>query len=486
MAPRPVRLMSAIVLPLMVAGCTTSDFAAKNAGFLATTDKVATATGKQTVWVQNQQQAVVVRERVKALLARKIVDAETAVQVALLNNKGLQAAYADLGDSAADAWQTQLSVYPSLTVGITGVGTPGLAAYRAIEGAITANILALASYQKNMNVADTRFRQAQLNAAVSTVSLAAETRKAWIRAVAAWENVSYLNRAKAAADAASELANKIGEAGSMTKADQAREHVFYAELTGETAKARLEARLAKEELIRLMGLSGAQIDFEIPNRLPSLPRSLIQKNDIEAEAIHKRMDLQVARLELEATAQSYKLQDATRFVTDIELVGTLETEREREDGEVTSETTKTASLEFTIPIFDSGQARLRKGELAYMRAANQLAELAVNARSQARSAYLSYRSNYDIARHYRNSVLPLRTAIEEQSQLTYNSMITSTFELITDSREKINSSILAVNAKRDFWLAEADLVPVVYGGQTAAPAEEAEVASVGEPQTGGH
>lgn len=486
MAPRPVRLMSAIILPLIVAGCTTSGFAAKDAGFLATTDRVAAATGNQTVWVQNQQQAVVVRERVKALLARKMVDADTAVQVALLNNKGLQAAYADLGDSAADAWQTQLSVYPRLTVGVAGLGTPGLAAYRALEGAITANILALATYQKNMNVADTRFRQAQLNAAVSTVSLAAETRKAWIRAVAAWENVSYLNRAKAAADAASELANKIGEAGSMTKADQAREHVFYAELTGETAKARLEARLAKEELIRLMGLSGAQIDFEIPNRLPSLPRSLIQKNDIEAEAIHKRMDLQVARLELEATAQSYKLQDATRFVTDIELVGTLETEREREDGEVTSETTKTASLEFTIPIFDSGQARLRKGELAYMRAANQLAELAVKARSQARSAYLSYRSNYDIARHYRNSVLPLRTAIEEQSQLTYNSMITSTFELITDSREKINSSILAVNAKRDFWLAEADLVPVVYGGQTASPTEEAEVASVGEPQTGGH
>ncbi|MBO0129126.1 TolC family protein, partial [Agrobacterium sp. OT33] len=76
--------------------------------------------------------------------------------------------------------------------------------------AVTANILALATYDKNIRLADTRFRQAQVNAAIATVSLAAETRRAWINAVAAWENVAYLNQAKVAADASSELAKKIG------------------------------------------------------------------------------------------------------------------------------------------------------------------------------------------------------------------------------------------------------------------------------------
>ncbi|WP_105382212.1 TolC family protein [Neorhizobium alkalisoli] len=483
---RTIRLISFMVLPLVTTGCVTADYSAKDAGFVTASLKSGEATGKQTVWVQNQEQAQAVRDRVKALMARKTIDVETAVQVALLNNKGLQAAYADLGDSAADAWQTQLSVFPTFSVGLTGIGTPGLEAYRVLEGAIAANILALATYDKNIRLADTRFRQAQLKAALKTISLAAETRRAWISAVAAWENVAYLNQAKATADSASELAKKIGEAGSMTKADQAREHFFYAELTGETAKARLEAKLAKEELIRLMGLSGSEIDFQIPNRLPSLPKALIKRDDIEAEAIHKRMDLQVSRLELQATAQSYKLEDVTRIVTDIELAGTWEKEREREDGRILSDISKTAGLEFTIPIFDSGQARLRKGELAYMRAANQLAELAVNIRSEARSAYLAYKSNYDIARHYRNNVLPLRNAIEEQSLLTYNGMITSTFELIADTREKIDSTILAVNAKRDFWLAEANLAPVVYGGGTGSASAETEVASAEEATSGGH
>lgn len=479
------KLISCVILPLVLAGCTT-DYAAKDAGFQNASLASAQAIGKQTVWIQNQKQAQATRDRVKALMARKTIDVETAVQVALLNNRSLQASYADLGDSAADAWQTQLSVFPTFSVGLGGMGTPGLEAYRVLEGAIAANILALATYDRNIKLADNRYRQAQLKAAIATISLAAETRRAWINAVAAWENVAYLNRAKVAADAASELAKKIGEAGSLPKAEQAREHVFYAELTGDTAKARLAALLAKEELVRLMGLSGSDIDFQIPNRLPNLPKSLIRRDDIEAEAIGKRMDLQVSRLELQATAHSYKLEDVTRIVTDIELVGTWEKEREREDGRTVSDVSRTAALEFTIPIFDSGQARLRKGELAYMRAANQLAALAVNVRSEARSAYVAYRSNYDIARHYRNNVLPLRNAIEEQSMLTYNGMITSTFELISDTRDKITSTILAVNAKRDFWLAEANLAPVVYGGSTGSAAGETEVASAEEAPAGGH
>ncbi|CAD7053152.1 MULTISPECIES: TolC family protein [Pseudorhizobium] len=486
MLGRKIKILSTLALPLFAAGCVSTSYSAKDAGFLSASLKAGEATGKQTVWVQNQQHAQVVRDRVKTLMAKKTIDVETAVQVALLNNKGLQAAYSDLGDSAADAWQTQLSVFPTFSVGLSGIGTPGLEAYRVLEGAIAANILALATYDKNIKLAETRFRQAQLNAALATISLAADTRRAWVNAVAAWENVAYLNRARAAAEAASDLTQKLGEAGSMPKGNQAREHVFYAELTADAAKAKLSARLAKEELIRLMGLSGTDIEFQIPNRLPSLPKALIKRNDIEAEAIHKRMDLQVARLELQALAQSYKLDDATRFVTDIELVGTVEKEREREDHGIVSEVSRTASLEFTIPIFDSGQARLRKGELAYMRAANQLAELAVNVRSEARSAYQAYRANYDIARHYRNNVLPLRNAIDEQSLLTYNGMLTSTFELISDSRDSINSTLLAVNAKRDFWLAEANLAPALYGGSAGAPSGETEVASAEAAEGGGH
>lgn len=482
MTLRPLKLASALCLPVFLGGCiTAAQYAARDAGFANVSSRTSEATGKQAVWVQNRAEAQATQARVKSLMtAGKSLDVETAVQVALLNNKGLQAAYADLGESAATAWQSTMLVNPRVGIGLTGIGTPGLRAYQAIEGVVVTNILALATLKKNVEIADTGFRKAQLGAALKTLQLAADTRRAWITAVAAWENVGQLAQAQTAADAASELAVKLGEAGSLNKEGQAREQVFYAELTGQIARARLEARLAKEELTRLMGLWGADIEYTIPNRLPPLPKALTKRDMIEAEALQRRVDLQMAKLDLEATARSFKLTEATRYVTDLEIRSGFETERELEDGEIHKQTTGNAELEFVIPIFDSGQARMRESELAYMRAANLLAEKAVNVRSEARSAYQAYRSNYDIARHYRNSVVPLRTKIEEQSLLTYNGMITNTFELLADSREKVNSSLLAINAKRDFWLAEASLAPAIYGGGTGAAAgAETEVAAAG-------
>ncbi|HEV7322784.1 MAG TPA: TolC family protein [Ensifer sp.] len=484
---RKIKFAALIGLPLVLAGCATNaEYSAKDAGFTTVDAKVATATTKRSVWIQNREQADKVNAEVKALLKRKTVDADTAVQVALLNNKGLQAAYADLGDASADAWQATLFLNPTVSIGTTGIGTPELRAYRAIEGLVTTNILALLTRDRNIAIADTRFRQAQLAAALSTLELAAETRRAWIEAVAAWETVAQLSRAQVAADASSELAAKLGETGAMGKGTQAREHVFNAELAGQAAEARLAARLAKENLTRLMGLWGTDVDYQVPNRLPDLPKTLVRKDSIEAEALKRRVDLQIARLDLEAVAKSFKLTEATRLVTDLQLVAGAEAEREKEDHGTEVETTGQFELEFVIPIFDSGNARMRKAELAHMRSANLLAEKAVNIRSEARSAYEAYRSRYEIARHYRNSVVPLRTKIEEEATLSYNGMITSTFELLADVQAKVNSTVLSVNAKRDFWLADADLVTAINGGGSGGSGGAEAAPAAAEAGAAGH
>ncbi|NUS69501.1 MAG: TolC family protein [Ensifer adhaerens] len=482
---RKLNLAAAIGLPLVLAGCVT-EYSAKDAGFTTVDAKVSTAATKKSVWIQNREQADRVNTEVRALLKRKTIDADTAVQIALLNNKGLQAAYADLGDASADAWQATLFLNPTVSIGTTGIGTPELQAYKAIEGLVTTNILALLTRDKTIAVADARYRQAQLNAALSTLQLAAETRRAWIEAVAAWETVAQLNQAQAAADASSELAAKLGETGAMGKGNQAREHVFNAELAGQAAEARLAARLAKENLTRLMGLWGSDVDYQVPNRLPNLPKTLARKDSIEAEALKRRVDLQIARLDLEAVAKSYKLTEATRYVTDLELIAGAEAEREKEDHGTKVETTGQFELEFVIPIFDSGSARMRKAELAHMRSANLLAEKAVNIRSEARSAYEAYRSRYDIARHYRNNVVPLRNKIEEEATLSYNGMITSTFELLADVRAKVNSTVLSVNAKRDFWLADADLMTAIHGGGSGGSAGGAAAPAAAEAGGAGH
>ncbi|MAW85508.1 MAG: copper resistance protein [Phyllobacteriaceae bacterium] len=487
---------------LFLAGCVSDQelagYSAKEAGFSVVAASVSRGTGgKDTVWIQNTDQARAVSARVHALVHKKTINADTAVQVALLNNKGLQSAYADIGMTAAEVWQQGLPENPKVSIGLLGIGAPELAAYRAIEGMIAANILSLATRRARMDIADTRFRQAQMRAVDVTLKVANDARRAWVNAVSAFETVAYLNQAKVAADAASELAQKLGETGALPKSGQAREHAFYAELTGQMAEARLAARLAKEELTRIMGLWGSEVDYYVPDKLPSLPRSIIRKNRIEQEALENRVDLRVAKLELEAVAKSYGLTKATRFVTDLEIISGVEAEREIEtEYEIVGanlEETKTRKtvvtpqleLEFVIPIFDSGKPKLRKAELAYMQAANLLAEKAVNIRSEARSAYTAYRSTHEIARHYRNAVVPLRSIIEQESLLTYNGMITNTFELLADTRAKVGTLLLAVNAKRAFWLADVNLSAAIYGGGAAAGGG-AFAPSVGDAGGAGH
>ncbi len=463
-----------IALPLLLGACATAvptQYTNKAAGFDAVTDGTNKSIGKQTVWIQSQQQADANAKRVHAMVHKKTITAETAVQVALLNNKGLQAAYAEVGVSATEVWQESLPENPIVSIGIFGIAAPELGVFRAIEGMFATNLLDAKTRKQRVALADTQFKKAQLNAVNETLKLASETRQAWINAVSAFEVVGNLKSASATSDASSELAQSLGLAGSLDKGSQAREHAFNADLAAQAAKARLEAVGAKAELTQLMGLWGTDVDYFVPNALPRLPKSIPRRRSIEIDALKNRAELKVAKLGLEATAKSYGMTDASRFVTDLELLAGFETERESDGGNTTSNTTPQVELEFAIPIYDTGKARLRKAELDYLRSANVVAEMAVNVRTEARTAEVAYHGTYQIAKHYRDTVLPLRKIVDDAALLSNNGMITNTFELLEDARETLESEMEAGEAKRDFWLAKANLRAAIYGGKTSQSEE---------------
>ena len=453
--------------PLILGACATAipgAYTEPKAGFANVSSQTSASIGKRTAFAQTQAENIVLKKQVHGMVHRKTISADTAVQVALLNNKGLQAAYANVGLSAADAWQQSTPENPVVSIGILGIGAAELGLYRAIEGMFATNILDAKTRKQRVALADINFRSAQLGAVNDTLTLANQTRQAWINAVSAFEAASYLKRAKATSDAGSELARKLGETGALNKAGQAREHAFNAELAGQLAKARLNATRAKEDLTKLMGLWGTEVDYYVPDALPALPRSVGRITNIEGKALRNRLDLQVAKLGLEAQAAAFGLTDQTQLLTDLEIIAGFETEREADGGETETETTPQIELEFAIPIYDTGKARMRKAELMYLQAANVLAEKAVNVRSEARGAEVSYHSSYKIARHYRDVLVPLRKSVEEEGLLSYNGMITNTFELLTDVREKLSASLEAANAKREFFMAQADLTAAIYGG----------------------
>jgi len=411
---------------------------------------------KDVVAIRTQDDASSVQARVQQLLKRPLT-ADTAVQIALLNNRGLQAAYNELG--IAEAAMVGASLPPNPTFSVSRLSGP---LEIELEKRIVANILALATLPARAEVAADRFRQAQLRAAEETLRVAAETRRAYYRAIAARELDGFLEQAKSAAETASQLARRLGETGAMNKLDQAREQVFYAEIAAQLAGARQRAASDRERLVRSLGLWGGDLGFKLPNALAALPRRPHALPGIETEAIRRRVDLQIARIELDALAKSYGLTQATRFINLLEVAGIGKTSIERETGERIR--SHGFEVEFQVPLFDFGEVRVRQAEATYMQAVNRLLELAVNARSHARDAYRGYRSAYDIASHYQREVLPLRKIISDETLLRYNAMQIDVFSLLTEARQRVAATMAAIEAKRDFWLATTDLQAVVVGG----------------------
>ncbi|WP_431201496.1 TolC family protein [Bradyrhizobium betae] len=445
-----------LVATLALSGCAAFS---PDSGMNAVSDLTSQTINQDVAFVRTPEGAGAVDARVRKLLTRTL-NAERAVQIALLNNKGLQAAYNELALAETDLVEQSLPPNPVFSISrISGNGAS------EIERQVVGDILALATLPFRSDIARERFRQAQLRAALATLRLAADVRRAYVRSVAANEMVVLLTDAKATAESTAQLAVKLGETGALNKLDQAREQVFYAETTADLAAARQTAASARERLARLMGLWDDGLDFRLPNQLPPLPRRPQALPSIEADAVAHRIDLQIARLELTALAKSLNLTETTRFVTLLDLAGIS---RRTQDPEGAPFRERGFDVQFQIPIFDGGEVRVRQAAETYNLAFNRLTERAVNVRSEARDAYRTYRSSYDIASHYQREILPLRKIITEEMQLRFSSMQVDIFALLTEARQRLASLRGAIDARQKFFLAQSDLQTAVNGG--GAPA----------------
>jgi outer membrane protein TolC len=310
------------------------------------------------------------------------------------------------------------------------------------------------------------------------LSLAADTRKAWIAAVAADETVRYMRQVLDAAEASAELARRMAAVGNFNALQRAREQGFQADAALNVARAMNAQRASRERLTRLMGLWGTQTQFKLPERLPALPDEPADQPDIERTAMAQRLDVRGAKLAAEQTAKNLQLTKTTRFVNLLEFGLSRKTVNEgpSENG---------WEIAIELPIFDWGDARIAQAEAVYMQSVHRAAETAVNARSEVREAYGGYRSAYDIARQYRDQIVPLRQQIAEQNLLRYNGMLIGVFELLADARVQIASVNGSIEALRDFWIAKADLEMAMVGKPGAPIALAGAAAAAPAADSGG-
>lgn len=466
------RTVVVVATMLLLAGCATFS---KDGGFGAVQQTVKENSGKEIQVARTASDQDTIATRVAGLL-KKPLGVEEAVQVALLNNRGLQASFQELGIAEADLVQAGRLPNPHYSIARSRVGGDV-----AVEQALSFNILSLVTMPFASEVERRRFARTQNEVSLEVLRLAADTRKAYFTAVAAEETVLYMRQVQVAAEASAELARRMAEVGNWSKLNRAREQSFYADAVLQLARAERSAMSAREQLTRLMGLWGKDIAFQLPERLPDLPKAAEELPHVEGVAMERRLDLRMIRLDAEAQAKNLGLTRATRFVNVLELGGAREHER---GGEGEAFTKRTYEISFELPIFDFGTARVAKAEAIYMRTLHRAAETAVNARSQVREAYKGYRASYDIARHFRDEVVPLRKQIADENLLRYNGMLIGVFELLADARSQILGVNSAIEALRDFWIARADLDMALIGKPSISRAQGA---SASQAETaGGH
>jgi multidrug efflux system outer membrane protein len=417
------------------------------------------------------------RAEVARLLAAPL-SAESAVRIALLNNSGIHASMASLGISDAERVRAGTLPNPHFSIGRFVEGSKV-----EIERGIGFNVIGLLTLPWRAKYQSQQHEVAKLQAAQEVVKLAADTRKAWINAVAAQQTASYMKDAKEAAEASGELARRLARVGNWSKLSQAREQAFVADAAAQLARSQNAAFAAREKLIRLMGLWGTQTQFALSERLPDIPKTLPAMPDIEARALRDRLDVRASMAQAGYVADSMGLTRSTGFINALDAKYSRNTTFDNATGD--KEIKRGWELELPLPVFDWGGAGNARAQGQYMQSVARVRETAIQARSEARESYHAWRTAHDLALHYRDEVVPLRKFINNELLLRYNGMLASVFELLADTRTSIAAVNASIEAQRDFWLADTDLQTTLTG-TSAGMAPLATGAAAGGSDAKGH
>jgi outer membrane protein, heavy metal efflux system len=435
---------------LLLSGCSS---VALNAGFDEVRATVEERSKLKLFWNNGTDLDKEAAEQLGSLLKGNLT-ADEAVQIALLNNRDLQALYSELGVAQADLVQAGLFRNPifdaAILFPVSNGGKPKL------ELSAVMDFLDIFYVPLRKRVAAARFEEAKSQITGAVLDFSARVRTAFFLHQANEQMLELRQTIVQALNASLELARRLHEAGNITDLDFARERALLE--TGKVAlrSAEVAVRQGREELNILMGLWGNQTEWQTDGRLPDIPQQPMQTENIERIALDRSVDLLNARQRLVFAGEQLGFNRWTALLPEMQ-VGTG-SERE-EDG-----SWKVGPVfEFPIPLFDQGQARIGRSGAELRRAQQGYYALAVRIRSTARAIRDRMEGFRDRALYYRDIMLPLHERIVNEAQLQYNAMQLGPFQLLRAKEQQIETAVAYIEALRDYWLARGDAGQILSG-----------------------
>jgi len=441
-------LGSAVCL-LLLTGCVSVP---KDAGFGDVQSEVTKRIGQKIEWDGRTADDQAVDAKIRAMLWRELT-ANQAVQIALLNNRHLQATFEDLGIAQADLVQAGLLKNPIFDL---GVRIPDRAPPRTyLDIAVVEDFLDVAMLPARKELAADAFEQAKARVTGEAISLAADTSSAFYAYQAAQQSVEFHKTIAQAAAASFDAVKKLHDAGNLNDLEFATQRAENARAQIELTDAQADADDTRERLTDFMGVN-SDVQWKAVSRLPDLPATEIEVRGLEDSAVRQRTDLAIAREQVAIQARTLGLTSQFRFFQSAELGP--EAERET-DGQWRIG----PKLSIPLPIFDQGQASTAKAQAQLRQSEQSLIAMELDARSQVRTARKHLLSARAKAILYRDEILPTQQEVLRQTQLQYNGMFVGIFQLLQAKRDQIEASSQYIQTLREYWTARVELERAVGG-----------------------
>lgn len=396
-----------------------------------------------------------VRARVDDLMAKPLT-LDRALQVAMLNNRELRATLEELGVAQADLVDAGLLANPTISGDLVN-STRG----NGLGGglALSQSLLSVFLIPAKRRIAKTRLSQVVVLVGQSALMLARDVRVAYMRAQAAEQTVD-LHRARTqAAEVAAELADRQIEAGNINPLDH---QLFAAALDHarvELADAQLAATVAREELTRLLGLWGEDVDWTFAAPIADALPPETDLGSLEQQGIRDRLDLSAARIEAESVALALKLR--RRGLVPEVNVGV--TARNEVGDDLGHEWVVGPSLSIEIPIFNPGHADIARIQAYLRQAEHRQQDLAIMVRSEIRVHRAELVAARRKVEYYQQKILPRAESVTELTLQQYNAMQLGTYQLLETRSDQLEAHQEYVEALRDYWIARSELELSVGG-----------------------
>ena len=315
----------------------------------------------------------------------------------------------------------------------------------------------LLSWPWRQQAADRRIDAERQRLAMQVLQHVQDVRTKWVLAVAARQRLGYQGDVLRASRTAGELARRMQAAGHFSAAQAARHEIGEVEATLAHAQAQRQAQAAREALVRAMGLGRDEAErLRLPSRLPPVPEASAWTADkVEAAARQRRLDLRLAESRWQA-ARGDRRDEAIRGVVDVEAAYRRDTSNE-------APVKRGPELGIRLVSIDFGSASRQATRLEERAALAEWRQLTLTAESQLRERFADHQATLASAQQAGRLLTPVRKRLLDERLKQYNGMLIGPFELIDEARAHVTSVIAALDAQRDFWLAEAALLAAIDG-----------------------